>query len=211
MSKVILFRGKAGTGKTTLSNALGKQMNLAVIHKDDIYDSIALYVSEHDTRNKICFDILYRLLQSSLSSQAAIIIDFGFNDLKDAIRFQRWIEEHGGVLVSISCICSDESIWEQRLQERKRNPLPNQRITEVSALQEHYKKLDTRTLEGELVLDTVGELEVLIGKMCSISSFATGKYTILKDLAMILTPQRFHKFFMGTSGRIVGFFNLCYS
>lgn len=58
MSKIILFRGKSGTGKWTLSNELGKRLKLPVLHKDDIYDSVAGFVPEHDLRNKICFDFL---------------------------------------------------------------------------------------------------------------------------------------------------------
>lgn len=58
MSKIILFRGKSGTGKWTLSIELGKRLKLPVLHKDDIYDSVAGFVPEDDLRNKICFDFL---------------------------------------------------------------------------------------------------------------------------------------------------------
>lgn len=38
---VILFRGRAGVGKTTLSSALGKRLQIMVIHEDDIFDKVA--------------------------------------------------------------------------------------------------------------------------------------------------------------------------
>ena len=47
MNKVILFRGKAGVGKTTLSNESSKRLNIPVLRKDDIYDAVASYIEEH--------------------------------------------------------------------------------------------------------------------------------------------------------------------
>jgi adenylate kinase family enzyme len=66
MTKIILFRGKAGTGKSTLSNELAKRVKIPVLHKDDIYDSVASFVLEHGLRNKICFDFLYRFFEGEL-------------------------------------------------------------------------------------------------------------------------------------------------
>ncbi|MEK3913240.1 hypothetical protein [Paenibacillus sp. FSL H7-0331] len=79
MSKIILFRGVSGAGKSTLSNEPGKRINIPVLHKDDIYDSVAGFVTEHGLRNKICFDFLYRFLQTVIDSSAAIILDYGLN------------------------------------------------------------------------------------------------------------------------------------
>ncbi|CAH1217093.1 hypothetical protein PAECIP111891_04550 [Paenibacillus allorhizoplanae] len=50
MSKIILFRGMAGTGKSTLSRALAKKLQLPVLHKDDIYDSIAVCGGTRDKK-----------------------------------------------------------------------------------------------------------------------------------------------------------------
>ncbi|WP_233531859.1 AAA family ATPase [Paenibacillus alkalitolerans] len=100
ISKIILFRGKAGTGKSTLSSELGKRLAIPVLHKDDIY-SVADYVSRHSVRNKICFDILYRFLQTVIDSNAAIILDFGLNHIDDARRLKNWIEDRGGELKSL--------------------------------------------------------------------------------------------------------------
>ena len=66
MPKIILFRGRAGTGKSTLSNELAKRINVPVLHKDDIYDTVAGFVKEHGSRNKICFDFLYFYLENIL-------------------------------------------------------------------------------------------------------------------------------------------------
>lgn len=162
MPMIILFRGMSGTGKSTLSNELGKILKIPVLHKDDIYDSIAGFVSEHGLRNKICFDFLYRFLQTVIDSDASIILDFGLNYIEDVRRLKNWIEERGGELKTLHCKCSDESIWSARLAERSVNPLPNQLITNLSELKEHYKNFNTEYIEDELILDTVKEKNSLL-------------------------------------------------
>lgn len=162
MPKIILFRGKAGTGKSTLSNELAMRLNVPVLHKDDIYDSVAGFVPEHSSRNKICFDFLYRFLENVINSKAIIILDYGLNNTEDVKRLERWVAKRGGELKTVHCICSDESIWSERLAERSINPLPNQLITNLSELKEHYKNLGPAFLEGELIVNTVTSTEITI-------------------------------------------------
>lgn len=135
---------------------------MVVLHKDDLYDASACVVQEHSSRNKLCFDFLFRLLQTVIDSDASIILDFGFNNNDDVLGLDQWVKEKGGELKIIHCICSDETIWSKRLVERSENPLPNQLITNLSDLNEYYRNLPTFFLENELVLDTVNELESLI-------------------------------------------------
>lgn len=162
MANIILFRGKAGTGKTTLSNELAKRLQLPVLHKDDIYDSVAGFVSEHALRNKICFDFLYRFLQNIMVSNAGIILDFGLNNSEDVRKLKNWIVERGGELQIVHCICSDDSIWSERLVIRSLNPSPNQLITNLVELKEHYKVLRSQWFEGEFVVDTVAAKDVIM-------------------------------------------------
>lgn len=162
MSSIILFRGKAGTGKTTLSNALARRLRVPVLHKDDLYDSAAAFVADHQARNEICFQFLYRFLQHAIESKATVMLDFGLNHL-DAVReLKNWIEARGGELKTFVCICSDESLWSERLAERSANPLPNQLITNLADLKEHYRSIHDGYLDGEMIVDSSMPQEVLI-------------------------------------------------
>lgn len=165
MSTIILFRGKAGTGKTTLSNELGKRLKVPVLHKDDIYDSVAKDVSEHEARNQICFDFLYRFLHTVIATDADVILDYGFNHTDAVGKFKIWIEERGGKLMTLHCICSDDSTWAQRLAERSLAPTANQLITDLDKLKEHYKQVRSEVLDGEMVLNTVQPIESLMDQV----------------------------------------------
>ncbi|MDD9271896.1 AAA family ATPase [Paenibacillus sp. GCM10023248] len=167
MTRIILFRGKAGTGKTTISNELAKRVKIPVLHKDDIYDSVASFIPDHGSRNKICYGILYRYLQNVIDSNAAIILDYGLNNMDDVKKLEKWIADRGGELKTIHCICSDESIWSERLAMRSINPLPNQLITNLSELKAHYKDFGPEYLGGELILDTVLPIDILIERIQS--------------------------------------------
>lgn len=162
MSTIILFRGKAGTGKTTLSNELGKRLKLPVLHKDDIYDAVANDVSAHEARNQISFDFLYRFLHTVLATDANVILDYGFNHSEAAFKFKHWVEERGGKLMTLHCICSDDYTWAQRLAERSKAPTANQLITDLDELKEHYQHVKTEFLDGEIVLDTVQPIASLM-------------------------------------------------
>jgi predicted kinase len=162
MAEIILFRGKVATGKTTMSNELGKALQVPVIHKDDIYDSIANFIPEHGLRNKICFDYLYRFLETVIKCNARIILDFGLNDMDDVRRLKTWVELRGSEFKSILCLCVDETIWSTRLEERNANPLPNQFITNLAALKKHYMTIKSGSFENELILDTAENRDRLL-------------------------------------------------
>lgn len=46
-----IFRGKSATGKTTLTNLLSGKINVPVLRKDDIFDTLSKYVSDISTLN----------------------------------------------------------------------------------------------------------------------------------------------------------------
>lgn len=162
MGKVIVFRGKAGVGKTTISNEVGRKLNIPIIRKDDIYDSIAAYVDEHENRNKACYDTLHKILESNILNGIDVIVDAGFHNLDQVLQFKNWILYKKAIFVPLLCICSDEDIWAERFNKRSLNPQPNNLITNFEELKLHYKDLRTESLNNEMVLDTINNIDVLV-------------------------------------------------
>ncbi|SFL00193.1 AAA domain-containing protein [Paenibacillus sp. 1_12] len=165
MSDIILFRGRPGVGKTTISDLLSSQLNIPIIRKDDFYDVVASYNDIHDQRNKVSYGILFRILESNKKMNGRFILDFPFNQEEDVTRFSDWLKEHNYFLKSILCICSNEKIWADRFNKRKVNPMPNQLITDFIELKQYYKDLSIKPLEGELVVDTTDELDSIISNV----------------------------------------------
>ncbi|WP_256865340.1 AAA family ATPase [Paenibacillus sp. 32352] len=162
---MILVRGRPGVGKTAISNRLSKHLHLPILRKDDFYDAAALYVKEHEHRNKISYGILFQFLETNSKADGSWILDFPFNRQDEILRFRAWLEERGYLLFSVLCVCRDETVWADRLNQRKRSPLPNQLITDFAELKAYYGDLSILPLPEELVVDTTEPLDLIMEKI----------------------------------------------
>jgi len=165
LGEIILFRGRPGVGKTTISDRLSYELKVPVIRKDDYYDVIANYNENHEQRNKVSYGILFRLLQTNAGTNMRYILDFPFNREEEMSKFAQWLVNRNYVLRSILCICSDEKMWADRFNVRKLNPLPNQLITDFYELKNYYKDLNIKPIDGELVIDTVESVDSIVDKV----------------------------------------------
>lgn len=157
--KIILFRGRPGTGKTTLSNAFAKQVNFSVLRKDDVYDVTAEFVSEHGIRNKISYQALYKILGSNTKNDSTFILDYPFQHEGDLDVLRKWCVENGAALKSILVTCSDEKVWAKRFEERTKNPTPNQLLTDFESFKKLYGTMHLTPEADELFIDTVNSIE----------------------------------------------------
>ncbi|HWC57565.1 MAG TPA: AAA family ATPase [Candidatus Paceibacterota bacterium] len=164
---VILFRGRPGVGKSAVSDAFAKERKLPILRKDDIYDSTSVYVEDHIIRNKISYDSLFRILESNTSSGTSLVLDYPFQNDEEVINFQKWCEERNVHLVSVLVICSDREVWKRRFNVRSENPVPNQLITDLDELERHYGNLNLKSLEGEIVVDTVESVETILKQLAT--------------------------------------------
>lgn len=167
MAELILFRGRPGVGKTTISDLLSAKLNIPIIRKDDFYDIIAEYNPDHEQRNRMSYGILYQLLETNSRVDQSLVLDFPFNKQEDMDRFKNWLQERGYMLKSILCVCSNEAIWAERFNQRQLNPLPNQLITDFQKLKQHYGDLRIEPMPDELVVDTVEPLETILERITS--------------------------------------------
>ena len=174
MAKVIVFRGKAGVGKSAISAMLGKKLNMPVFAKDDIYDSIAGYVDDHEMWNKACYDTLYKIIETNISNGIDVIVDAGFHHLSEAVQFKNWVLSKNAIFIPLLCVCSNEELWAERFNRRSINPKPNNMITDFNELKSHYKDLKTEPLENEIILDAVSHIDELMER--AIAEIKKGEY-----------------------------------
>lgn len=167
---VILFRGRPGVGKTTLTTMLSKRLHSFVLRKDDIYDVTSKYVDDNTVRNKISYNALYKTIESNSVSGATIILDYPFQINENVEAFQTWCKARGVKLILILVICSDRALWKERFNARAENPEPSQLITDFDELEKHYGTLSIAPLEHELVVDTVQPPSEIIDAIISHAS-----------------------------------------
>ncbi len=163
--KIILFRGRPASGKTTISKALGLELGYPVIHKDDIYDGLALDIADHGARNNAAHRILYAILESNVHSNAAIILDFPFQNAADFAIIESWCKEYRVILKSILVTCTNEQVWRERLILRSQNPLPNQLIYDFDKLKHRYGSMHVEPAPTELLIDSALPLQDNINRI----------------------------------------------
>lgn len=158
-TKIILFRGLPAVGKSFIANETAKILKIAIVRKDDIYDCLHLEISKNENRNEICYNIIYKIIETNLLSNANLIIDCPFKDHKELKKLSSFITERNGQLKSILCNCSDPDVWEERFNERRIIPNPNNLITYFNELKSTYPDLELEKYDDELVVDTTVGLD----------------------------------------------------
>jgi guanylate kinase len=163
MGNVYIFRGKAATGKTTLSDMLAKELSIPVFRKDDVVDALKMTQTDEIYKsfvnNEVCYNILYKMIQTNLDLNADFIMDIALGDKNSAKYFFDRLDFKDNKVANFFVICSDENEWKRRHIERIKNPLPNQVFTSVEHVVEHYKKGDINPFENEYIIDTADTLE----------------------------------------------------
>ena len=171
MSKIIIFRGKAATGKTFITNILSKKLNIAVIRKDDIYDSLSMYNLEHSNKNGATYDIIAKIIQTNIDTGSDLIVDFSLAHNPYYEHFLSKIHFKNSRVYQFLCICSDKEEWNKRMEKRMVNPLPNQLFKSAKEAAEYYSKLNIEPLENEVVIDSVDDISVILEKINDVLEF----------------------------------------
>ena len=161
MGNIYIFRGKAATGKSTLSGMLAAKLSIPVIRKDDIVDALKMTIDTDRelVNNRVCYNILCKMIQTNINLNTNFILDIALGDRNNAKVFFDRLDFKDSIVVSFFTICSDENEWRRRHEERNKNPQPNQVFTSFEHVVEHYKNADFNPFENEHIIDTADTLE----------------------------------------------------
>lgn len=160
MGNIYIFRGKAATGKTTLSEMLAKELAIPVIRKDDVVDALKMtHTDKNFVNNEVCYNILYKIIQTNLDLGVDFIVDTIPAATNGAKFFLDRLDFKDNKAYKFLIDCSDENEWRRRHEERLENPLPHQTFKSFEHVVEHYKNLDFNPFEHEHIIDTAGTLE----------------------------------------------------
>ena len=161
MGTIYIFRGKAATGKTTLSDMLAKKTSIPVIRKDDVVDALksSQNIDKESINNEVCYNILYSIIQTNLNLGTDLILDIALGDRKNATWFFNRLDFKNNSIVKFFIDCTDKEEWKRRHMERFENPLLHQSFKSYDHLIEHYSKADINPFDDEHVIDSANTLE----------------------------------------------------
>lgn len=165
MGKVYLFRGRAATGKTMITNQLSTMLNVPILRKDDIFDPLASYDIDRLKINSASYDILGRILQTNIDRDCDIIVDIALPHTPSLQHFLSKLDLKKAQIFHFLCICSNKEEWRRRIAQRMINPAPNQYFTSVEEAEAHYEKMDTQPLENEVSIDSAEDSLVLMDRI----------------------------------------------
>ena len=181
MGNVFIFRGKAATGKTTLSNLIARELSIPIFRKDDIVDALktSKNIRKENINNEVCYNILYRMIQTNLDLKTDFILDIALGDKKNAECFFQRLNFHNNKVIRFFLVCSNENEWKRRHMERLLNPQPNQSFQSFEHVLDHYRNSDTNPFDDEYIVDNVGTVEEsFTAIMKTINSFKSSDVNI---------------------------------
>lgn len=157
---LIMMKGLAASGKSTLSRGLSRHLGWPLIDKDDVKDLLDDHIS---AAGGLAYDIMFNIARRQLSQGLSVICDSPLTGGMAYEHAQSIARETHASLAIVECSCSDESLWRQRINDRKALQLPTHHQTDWEAFQvvrrQHYAQEDDSITYAHLVVDTVKSLQ----------------------------------------------------
>jgi len=117
MSKLIIFCGLGGTGKTTLSQIIGQKLNLVCLHKDSLkeflHEDLRFTTSE-------TYKLFYKVSEEQIENQANIILEATFHFPGDIEKVNHWTQKYALDTYWIFCTTKN-SVRLDRMKNRQRH------------------------------------------------------------------------------------------
>ena len=159
--KLIVFSGLPGTGKSTLAEAVGRDLGIPVFAKDWL-ESVLLRceVLQGNPDKPLGFtgyELLTVLAERQLRLGQSVILDCVAASGSIRASWRALADQYGGGWYVVECICSDEHLHRRRLEVRKRN-IPDWhelQWSEVLGARLNYESWN----EPRLILDAVNSFE----------------------------------------------------
>lgn len=129
---LIAMKGFAGSGKSTLARVLSRELGWPLIDKDDVKD---LLDGSVQAAGPLAYAIMFNIARRQLLQGLNVICDSPLTGNISYERAQLAAQEALASLAIVECLCSDEPLWQQRINDRKALQLPAHHQTDWDAYQ----------------------------------------------------------------------------
>jgi hypothetical protein len=120
-SRLIVFSGVPGTGKSTLADAAGRRLRVPVFAADWLLGSLTPFGGYHlDRPLDIGTEMLTTLAFRQLQLGQSAILDHPAEDPADRTRWRTLARAAGAEFRVVVCTCSDRQAHQARLERRER-------------------------------------------------------------------------------------------
>jgi predicted kinase len=120
-ARLIVFSGLPGAGKSTLAEAVGRQLHVPVFAVDWLLGSLTPFGGYHlDEGFKIGEELLTTLAFRQFALGQSAILDFPAEDPDTRTRWRSLAHAAGAEFRVIVCECSDRELHRARLERRQR-------------------------------------------------------------------------------------------
>jgi GNAT superfamily N-acetyltransferase/predicted kinase len=155
---LVAFKGLPGCGKTTLSKALGQRLRWPVVSKDDFSLLLDERIADYGA---LAHELMWRVAASLLDQRLSILCDSTLLTASHYAEARRVADEAGAHLLIVECFCSDQALWQQRIEAR--DGLPARYLRDWAAFQKYTQDVRLTMnypIEAErLMVDTAEPLE----------------------------------------------------
>lgn len=128
---LVIFSGLPGTGKSTLSEHLARELRWPLLCIADVAGNIPPEADFRFWDEKIV--ILLAIAEAQLALGLSVIVDSVFMGA-DRVHAQEIAHKHGAAFRPVYCFVSNEALWEKRVTERA-DALQNPAVTTWERIQ----------------------------------------------------------------------------
>lgn len=186
---VVLLRGHAGIGKSTLAEILARRLGFALLSKDDVKDQLLLFekqsqkdaslTSLEQATNDLAYPIVFNLAATQLRVGVSVIVDTPLGRAEFYQAARDVVRKHGGDIVVVHCVLDAET-HRRRMRERAIAQTADPALLHVKPIdadanRAYYDKTTYQTDPAHtIVLDMTSDPDILAEKvLVSLASRAT--------------------------------------
>ena len=154
-TKLIIFSGLPGTGKSTLAGRVARELQMPLLCIDDVTGEVPAGSGIPFWDSKVA--ILLRLTEVQLELGLSVIVDSVFMNM-DRNHARELAHKYGARLYPIYVFISDDKVWEQRVNERSQE-MNNEHVATWERIQHQRERFRSWEPGTALFIDSLYSLD----------------------------------------------------